>query len=61
MIVTIDDACTACGLCCDTCPEVYRMGEEIAEVFDSEVPEEHQALAEQAAEECPVGAIQVDT
>ncbi|MFC1652629.1 ferredoxin [Planctomycetota bacterium] len=60
MIVTIDDACTACGLCCDTCPEVFRMGDDIAEVYDSEVPEEHQAQAEQAAEECPVGAIQID-
>lgn len=60
MIVTIKDTCTACGLCCDTCPEVFEMGSEMAEVLLDEVPEELQSMAEQAAEECPVGAIGID-
>ncbi len=60
MIVKIKDTCTACGLCCDTCPEVFEMGSEMAEVLLDEVPEELQSSTEQAAEECPVGAIEID-
>jgi ferredoxin len=60
MNVEIDDACTACGMCCDTCPEVFRMGDDIAEVINDEVPPEHEGAVEQAAEECPVSAIRLD-
>jgi ferredoxin len=57
MRVTIEDTCTACGLCCDACPEVFEMGPEIAEVVVDEVPQEREKAVDQAAEECPVGAI----
>ncbi|NQV35615.1 MAG: ferredoxin [Phycisphaeraceae bacterium] len=60
MNVSIQDTCTACGLCCDTCPEVFEMGDDIAEVIMDEVSEEHMSLAQQAAEECPVAAILVE-
>jgi ferredoxin len=60
MKVSIDDTCTACGLCCDTCPEVFMMGDEIAEVIDEEVPEAHLETVQQAAEECPVAAIRIE-
>lgn len=60
MMVKIDDACTACGICCDTCPEVFRMGDDIAEVISDEVSPEHASAVEQAAEECPVSAILLD-
>ncbi len=60
MKVSIDDTCTACGLCCDTCPEVFVMGDEIAEVMGDEVPEAHIKAVEQAAEECPVAAIHIE-
>ena len=42
MVVRIEDTCTACGLCVDTCPEVFAMGDEIAEVIVDEVPAEHE-------------------
>jgi ferredoxin len=60
MKVRIEDTCTACGLCCDTCPEVFEMGDDIATVIVDEVPAEHQDAAQQAADECPVEAIIVE-
>ena len=60
MRVSIDDTCTSCGLCCDTCPEVFEMGPDMAQVAVEEVPAEHAKAVEQAAEECPVGAIRID-
>jgi ferredoxin len=60
MRVSIEDTCTACGLCVDTCPEVFEMGDEMAEVIVDEVPPEHEDDVQQAAEECPVEAIIVE-
>jgi ferredoxin len=60
MIVKIEDTCTACGLCVDTCPEVFDMGDEMAIVIVNEVPKEHEEAVQQAADECPVEAIIVD-
>jgi len=60
MIVKIEDTCTACGLCVDTCPEVFDMGDEMAIVIVDEVPKEYEEAVQQAADECPVEAIIVD-
>jgi ferredoxin len=60
MRVRIEDTCTACGLCVDTCPEVFEMGDEIAQVIVDEVPAEHEDDVQQAADECPVEAIVVE-
>jgi ferredoxin len=60
MKVTIEDTCTACGLCVDTCPEVFRMGSEMAEVIVDEIPAEYEEAAQQAADECPVEAIIIE-
>ena len=60
MIVRIEDTCTACGLCVDTCPDVFRMGDDIAEVIVSEVPAELEDSVQQAADECPAEAIIVE-
>ncbi len=57
MKVSIEDTCTACGLCVDTCPEVFQMGSELAEVAVSTVPAEFEDATQQAADECPVEAI----
>ncbi len=54
------DTCTACGLCVDTCPEVFQMGDDIAEVIVDEIPEGEEAAAQQAADECPVEAIEIE-
>ncbi|MHC4728092.1 MAG: ferredoxin [Planctomycetota bacterium] len=60
MIVKIEDTCTACGLCVDTCPDVFDMGDEMAIVIVDEVPAEFEEATQQAADECPVEAIIVD-
>jgi ferredoxin len=57
MKVIVEDSCTQCGLCVDTCPEVFQMGPDKAEVMVAEVPAESQDAVQQAAEECPVEAI----
>ena len=60
MKVSIEDTCTACGLCVDTCPEVFEMGEDIAVVKAADVPAEFEEAVQQAADECPVEAIMVE-
>jgi ferredoxin len=60
MIVKIEDTCTACGLCVDTCPDVFDMGDEMAIVIVDEVPADFEDAVQQAADECPVEAIIVD-
>lgn len=60
MKVHIEDTCTACGLCVDTCPEVFQMGADKAEAIVDEVPAEFEDAAQQAADECPVEAIIVE-
>jgi ferredoxin len=60
MKVRIEDSCTACGLCVDTCPEVFEMGDVIAEVIVDNVPPELEETAQQAADECPVEAIVIE-
>jgi ferredoxin len=60
MKVRIEDTCVACGLCCDTCPDVFEMGDEMATVTVDAVPPELEAAAQQAADECPVEAIIVE-
>ena len=59
MEVRIEDSCTACGLCVDACPDVFVMGDELAEVTVSDVPAELEDTVQQAADECPVEAIVV--
>lgn len=60
MKVSITEDCTACGLCVDTCPEVFEIGDEIAQVIADPVPEALEDQITQAAEECPVEAIIVE-
>jgi ferredoxin len=60
MRVKIEDTCTACGLCVDTCPEVFEMGDEISIVIVEEVSPEYEDAVQQAADECPVEAIIIE-
>jgi ferredoxin len=53
MKVRIEDSCTACGLCVDTCPDVFEMGDEIAEVIVDNVPPELEETAQQAVKKRP--------
>jgi len=59
MKVSIDDSCVACEKCVEACPDVFEMGDGIAEVKAAAVPAKHEDAVRQAAEECPVEAIVV--
>jgi len=60
MQVRIEDTCTSCGLCVDTCPDVFEMGSDMAQVIVEEVPPEFEETVQQAVDECPVEAIIAD-
>ncbi|MBC8481941.1 MAG: ferredoxin [Planctomycetes bacterium] len=60
MKAIVDDNCTGCGLCCQTCPEVFQLSDDMAEVIADPIPEDVQDTAQQAADECPVDAITIE-
>ncbi len=59
MKVYVDqDLCISCGLCIDTCPDVFSWNDdEKAQAIDIEVPEELEDSAREALESCPSEAI----
>jgi len=57
--VWIEEGCTACGLCEDTCPEVFEM-EDIAVVKADAVFDGNEDAIIEAAEGCPVEVIKYE-
>ena len=61
MKVRIDaDLCTACGLCTDGVPQVFKMGKDTAEVINPAVPAALEKAVKDAASDCPAEAIIVE-
>ena len=60
MEVRITEDCVACELCVETCPDVFQMGEDYAEVMMEEVPEQYRDAVEEAADLCPTDAIIIE-
>lgn len=60
MNVSINEDCVACELCVETCPEVFEMGEDYAEVLVDEVPEAYEDAVHEAADLCPTDAIIIE-
>ncbi len=54
------DTCTGCGLCADSCPDVFEMEDDLAKVIVDEVPESAADTCREAAEGCPVEAISIE-
>ena len=52
------ETCTGCGLCEQTCPEVFKMDGDVAVAVET-VPAEAEETCKQAADECPVEAIKI--
>ena len=53
------DVCTGCGLCVDTCPEVFELDEGLAIAKVNPVPSESKDSCRDAANGCPVDAISI--
>lgn len=61
MKVTVDEeACIGCEVCVDTCPEVFEMADDKARAKVNEVPKDVVESCREAAENCPVEAIQIE-
>ena len=53
--------CISCGLCIETCPEVFRLADDgLAEVIKEDVPKELEDKAVEAQEGCPASVISVE-
>ena len=56
----VNENCIGCGLCTSLCPSVFTLLDEgVAGARDQIAPEE-EPMAEEAAESCPVDAIELD-
>lgn len=53
------DTCIGCGLCADTCPEIYKMEGDKAVAIAGNVPANKEECAKKGAEDCPVEAIKI--
>lgn len=53
------DTCIGCELCVDTCPQVFEMNGDKADVIVAIVPFEEEESCQQAADDCPVEAISI--
>jgi len=61
MKVRVDsELCSGCGVCVDTCPEVFELRDDVAGVLVDEVPSEFEEAVRDSAEACPTEAIIVE-
>lgn len=54
------ELCIGCGLCVDTCPEVFELKEDKAFVKVQEIPKHLEDKVKEAKDNCPVDAISVE-
>jgi ferredoxin len=56
-----ETTCIGCGLCADTCPEVYEIRDDgVSHVLLDPVPPELQECVRDTVDSCPVTAISVE-
>ena len=54
-----EEACTACGICEETCPEVFEVNDVAVVKEDADFNDLEDEIKE-AAEECPSEAIEIE-
>ncbi len=55
-----NEACVGCGLCPETCAEVFKMEEDKVIILTDPIPENALEGAKEAASSCPVEAIKIE-
>ncbi len=60
MTAHVNENCIGCGLCVNLCPGVFTMLDEGVAAALDKVPPEQEGMTQEAAESCPVSAIEVD-
>ena len=58
--VWIEEGCIACGLCADTCPEVFEMTDETAKVKAGADLNKNEELIKKSTSDCPVNVIKFE-
>lgn len=55
------NVCIGCGLCTSTCPNVFQLEDDgLAVAYTNPVPAADHDSAQDACDNCPVGAISLD-
>lgn len=59
MFAQINEGCIGCGLCADTCPEVFKMKDDGLAEVTSQPTEQNLSKAVEAKNACPVNVIDI--
>lgn len=60
MTAYVNENCIGCGLCSSICPQVFTMTDEGVATANSHISQAQGELVQEAADNCPVEAIEVE-